>query len=104
MRPSAGSFVDEVGVKTGDRVDVFWKGPEDTRSLPDEVLSVEHGAFVRWRVQITGPAGGIQRRAAVRGRVKVEVEAGLGAVELKGETVDVSENRLRANFEGFGMP
>jgi hypothetical protein len=104
VRPSVGSYVDEVVVKVGDRVDVFWKGPEDTRCLPAEVLSVEHGAFVRWRLQITGEAEVTQRRTAVRGKLKVAVEAGVGAVELKGETVDLSENGVRANFEGFGIP
>jgi hypothetical protein len=104
VRPSVGSYVDDFVVEVGDRVDVFWKGPEDTRSLPAEVLSVEHGAFVRWRLQITGEAEVTQRRTAVRGKLKVEVEAGVGAVELKGETVDLSENGVRANFEGFGLP
>jgi hypothetical protein len=104
VRPSVSSYVDEVVVTVGDRVDVFWKGPEDTRCLPAEVLSVEHGAFVRWRLQITGEAEVTQRRTAVRGKLKVAVEAGVGAVELKGETVDLSENGVRANFEGFGIP
>jgi PilZ domain len=103
VRPSVGSFVDQVVVKSGDRVEVFWKGPSDTRSLPAEVLDVEAGAFVRWRLQITGPAEVTQRRTAVRGRVKVEVEAGVANIELKGETIDLSENGLRATFDGFGL-
>jgi hypothetical protein len=104
VRPSVGEFFDQSVVHIGDQVEVFWKGREDTRSLPAQVLSVEQGAVVRWRLQITGPAEVTQRRSAVRGRVSVPVEAGLGSVELKGETIDLSENGLRANFEGFGVP
>jgi hypothetical protein len=104
VRPSVGEFFDQAVVNVGDQVEVFWKGPGDTRSLPAQVLSVEQGAVVRWRLQITGEAEVTQRRSAVRGRVTVPVEAGLGSVELKGETIDLSENGLRANFEGFGVP
>jgi hypothetical protein len=104
VRPSVGEFHEGNVAQVGDHVEVFWKGPEDTRILPAQVLSVEQGAVVRWRLQITGEAEVTQRRTAVRGRVKVPVEAGVASVELKGETIDLSENGLRANFEGFGMP
>jgi c-di-GMP-binding flagellar brake protein YcgR len=104
VRPSVSDYVQQIVVTVGDQVEVFWKGPEDQRAMPAEVLSVEHfGELIRWRLQITGPAEVSQRRKAVRGRVKVRVEAGLGSVELKGETVDLSEAGLRANFEGFGV-
>jgi PilZ domain len=104
VRPSVGDYAEQVVVETGDRVEVFWKGPEDTRALPAEVLDVEHGAVIRWRLQITGPAEVSQRRKAVRGRVAVPVEAGVGSIELQGETIDLSEAGVRANFEGFGIP
>lgn len=104
VRPSVGEYHEQTVVQVGDRVEVFWKGPEDTRMLPAEVLTVEQGAVVRWRLQITGEAEVTQRRTAVRGRVVVPVEAGVASVELKGETIDVSENGVRANFEGFGVP
>jgi hypothetical protein len=104
VRPSVGEFHEQTVAQVGDQVEIFWKGPEDTRMLPAEVLSVEQGAVVRWRMQITGEAEVTQRRTAVRGRVTVPAEAGLGSYELKGETVDLSENGLRANFEGFGVP
>jgi PilZ domain len=103
VRPSVGDFAEQAVARVGDRVDVFWKGPEDTRSLPAEVLEVEQGTVVRWRLQIAGEAEVTQRRSAVRGRVTVPVEAGVGSSELKGETIDLSENGLRAAFEGFGM-
>jgi PilZ domain len=104
VRPSVSDYVQQLVVQPGDVVEVFWQGPEDTRAMPAEVLAVEHlGELIRWRMQTTGPAEVSQRRKAVRGRVKVPVEAGVGSVELKGQTVDLSEAGLRANFEGFGV-
>jgi c-di-GMP-binding flagellar brake protein YcgR len=40
----------------------------------------------------------------VRGRVSVPLVAGYGSIDLKGETVDLSEAGLRAEFEGLGAP
>jgi c-di-GMP-binding flagellar brake protein YcgR len=104
VRPSVGAFVEQVVVKVGDAVEIFWKADDAQRALPAEVTEVEQGAVIRWRMRVTGPAEASQRRKAVRGRVNVPVEAGYGAVELKGETVDLSEAGLRAEFEGFGAP
>jgi c-di-GMP-binding flagellar brake protein YcgR len=104
VRPSVGEFVDQVVVRVGDAVEVFWKTDDAQRARPAEVTEVEQDAVVRWRMQATGPAEASQRRKAVRGRVNVPVVAGFGAVELKGETVDLSEAGLRAEFEGFGAP
>jgi hypothetical protein len=104
VRPSVGEFVQQVVVKVGDVVEVFWKNDQDQRALPAVVTGVEHGAVVRWRMQATGPAEHSQRRKAVRGRVVVPIEAGYGAADLTGETVDLSEAGVRAQFEGFGVP
>lgn len=104
LRPSVGEFVEQVVVKVGDVVEVFWKLEDGQRALPAEVLEVEQGAVVRWRLRITGPAEHSQRRKAVRGRVAVPVEAGYGSIDLKGTTVDLSEDGMRAEFEGFGVP
>jgi hypothetical protein len=104
LRPSVGEFVEQVVVKVGDAVEVFWKGEEHQRGVPAEVIDVEQGALIRWRLRITGPAEDSQRRKAVRGRVNVPVEAEYGAVDLRGQTVDLSEAGLRAEFEGFGAP
>jgi c-di-GMP-binding flagellar brake protein YcgR len=104
VRPSVGEFVEQVFVKAGDKVEVFWKGEENQRAVPAEVTDVEQGAVIRWRMQITGPAEISQRRKAVRGRVGVPVEVEYGATTLKGTTVDVSEAGLRAEFDGFGAP
>jgi c-di-GMP-binding flagellar brake protein YcgR len=53
---------------------------------------------------MTGPAEVTQRRKAVRGRVVVPVEVGLGSLELKGESGDLSEDGARVNLDGFGVP
>ena len=104
VRPSVGEFVDQVVVKPGDAVEVYWKGPDNQRSFPAEVTDVDQGAVIRWRLRITGPAEDSQRRKAVRGRVNVPVEVEYASVELKGATIDISEAGLRAEFEGFGAP
>jgi c-di-GMP-binding flagellar brake protein YcgR len=104
VRPSVGEFVEQVVVRVGDAVEVFWKGEDTQRALPAEVTEVEHGAVIRWRMRITGPAETSQRRKAVRGRVEVPVEAAFGAIELKGTTMDLSEAGLRAEFQGMGAP
>jgi c-di-GMP-binding flagellar brake protein YcgR len=104
VRPSVSEFVDQVVVKVGDTVELFWKTEDAQRSLPAEVTEVESAAVVRWRMRATGPAEASQRRKAVRGRVSVPVHAEYGSVDLKGETVDLSEAGLRAEFEGFGAP
>ena len=104
VRPSVGEYFEQVVVKVGDSVEIFWKHDDGQRALPAEVTAVESGAVVRWQLQATGPAEHSQRRKAVRGRVVVPVQAEYGTVELKGETIDVSEAGLRAEFQGFGAP
>ena len=103
VRPSVSEYVEQVVVQPGDAVEVFWKGPEDTRALPAQVLDVEHGTVIRWRLQITGEAEVSQRRTAVRARVVVPVEVGHGSLELSGETVDLSEAGMRAAVDGLGI-
>jgi c-di-GMP-binding flagellar brake protein YcgR len=104
VRPSVGEFVDQVVVRVGDVVEIFWKTEDSQRALPAEVTDVEQGAVIRWRMRATGPAEASQRRKAVRGRVTVPVVAEYGSIELKGETIDLSEAGLRAEFEGLGAP
>ncbi|MGY2001583.1 flagellar brake protein [Blastococcus sp. SYSU DS1024] len=103
VRPSASNFVEGSVVNPGDVVEVYWRTESGHRMLPAEVLDVQADAVVRWRLTTTGPAEHSQRRAAVRGRVTVPVEGSLGGVDLKGETLDLSEAGMRVHFEGFGM-
>jgi hypothetical protein len=104
VRPSVGEFVDQVVVAPGDVVEVFWKIADGQRALPAEVTEIESGAVVRWRMRATGPAEHSQRRKAVRGRVVVPVTAKYAGVDLEGETIDLSEAGVRANFDGYGIP
>jgi hypothetical protein len=104
VRPSVSDFVDQSVVKVGDRVDVFWQASDGIRSVPAEVLSVDqHGAMVRWRLQIRGEAEQTQRRKAVRGRMGVPVEVGHSAYDLVGETVDLSETGARVAVDALGL-
>jgi PilZ domain len=104
VRPSAGDFYEQTVVRVGDPVEVFWRSEDSQRMLPAEVIGVEQGAFIRWRMRITGPAETSQRRKAVRGRIAVPIVAEYGSIELKGETMDISEAGLRADFQGLGAP
>ena len=104
VRPSVGEFVEQVVVQVGDVVELFWKTEDSQRALPAEVTEVQQGAVIRWRMRATGPAEPSQRRKAVRGRVNVPIEARYQSVDLKGETVDLSEAGVRGEFEGFGAP
>jgi c-di-GMP-binding flagellar brake protein YcgR len=104
VRPSAGDFYEQAVVRVGDRVEVFWRTEDSQRALPAEVTEVEQGAFIRWRMRITGPAETSQRRKAVRGRIAVPIVAEYGSIELRGETMDLSEAGLRADFQGLGAP
>jgi c-di-GMP-binding flagellar brake protein YcgR len=104
VRPSVGEFVEHVVVQVGDAVEIFWKTDDAQRAMPAEVTNIDQGAVIRWRMRATGPAEASQRRKAVRGRVAVPVEAEYGSVDLKGQTVDISEAGLRAEFEGYGAP
>ncbi|MDK3255083.1 PilZ domain-containing protein [Blastococcus capsensis] len=103
LRPSAGEYVGDTVVRVGDPVEVFWKTDDGQRALPADVLEVQQGAVVRWRLTVTGVAEHSQRRAAVRGRMPLPVQARIGNVELNGTTIDVSEAGTRAEFEGFGL-
>jgi PilZ domain len=103
LRPSVGDYVDQAVVTPGQLVEVQWQRPEDQRAAPAEIVAVEQGAVLRWRVRITGPAEVTQRRKAVRGRVVVPVEIGLGNLELEGESSDLSEDGAKVSLDGFGI-
>jgi PilZ domain len=104
VRPSVGDYVEQVVASVGDRAEVFWSAAGETRALPAEVLAVEPGAAVRWRLRMTGPAEVSQRRLAVRARLALPVELGFGSYEVSGETADVSEAGMRIVLDGFGIP
>jgi len=103
VRPSVSEYGDQAVVQVGERVELLWQGPGEQRAMPAEVQNAEHGAFVRWRLRATGPAGTSQRRAAVRARVPIQVEVDLDGLRLRGEVADLSETGMRAVTEGFGI-
>ena len=103
VRPSVGEFTDQGVARVGDAAEVFWRTPQEQRTVPAEVESAETGAVVRWRLRMTGPSEQSQRRRAVRARVTVPVEVGLGSQELNGESVDLSEAGMRVQVDGFGF-
>jgi hypothetical protein len=103
VRPSVGEYGGEAVARVGDVAEVFWRTPDEQRALPAQVESAETGAIVRWRLRVTGPAEQSQRRKAVRARVTVPVEVGLGSQELTGESVDLSEAGMRVQVDGFGL-
>lgn len=103
VRPSVGEFTDQAVASVGDVAEVFWRTPEEQRTVAAEVESAETGTVVRWRLRMTGPAEQSQRRSAVRARVTVPVEVGVGSQELSGESVDLSEAGMRVQVDGFGF-
>ena len=103
VRPSVSDYVDQTVVAVGNAVEVLWVRPEDQRAVPAEVTSVQPGVVIRWQLRATGPAEVTQRRKAVRGRVVVPAELGVGSLELKAETADISEDGARLALDGMGM-
>src|SRR3712207_9318645 len=79
VRPSVGEYFEQVVVKVGDVVEVFWKYEEGQRALPAEVTAGEQGAVVRRPLPGPGPAGHHQRRQGGRGRVVGPRDAREGA-------------------------
>src|SRR3954447_6557429 len=104
VRPSAGVLVDRGVASVGARAEVFWNVGGETRALPAEVLAVEPGAAPRWRLQVTGPPEGSQRRGGVGARVALPVELGFGSYAMTAETTDLSEAGIRVSVDGFGIP
>src|SRR3978361_2027431 len=66
IRPIAASYARKVGVKEGDKVELFWRDAFEERMLPAEVSSIDDGGSLRWHLTVTGPAERRHRRKAVR--------------------------------------
>lgn len=103
IRPIAESYARTVGVKEGDRVELFWRDAYEERMLPAELSSVEDDGTVRWHLGVTGPAERSTRRKAVRADVEVPVRMRMNNTEVTGDTVDLSEAGLRALVDGWGL-
>ncbi len=90
----------------GEHVELIWRGPEELRSVPAELVEIVAGDNPLWRIRTTGPASRGQRRAAVRAPLAVPLELKLGTAVLAGATLDLSEGGSRCLFRepGEGTP
>jgi c-di-GMP-binding flagellar brake protein YcgR len=84
-----------VRLEPGEHLELMWRGPDELRSVPAELLAVETGARPTWRVRTVGPAARGQRRAAVRAPMDFAVTLTQGERTLRGVSVDLSEGGLR---------
>jgi hypothetical protein len=85
-----------VRLEPGERLELVWKGPEELRSLPAELVSVDTGGSEpTWRVTVVGKASRGQRRAAVRAPLDFRAELVLDKAPFEGVTVDISEGGMR---------
>jgi hypothetical protein len=80
-----------VRLDSGEHLELIWRGPEELRSLPAQLVEVVGGTAPTWRLKIVGPASRGQRREAVRAPVSVPVEIAVNHRVLAGTTIDLSE-------------
>jgi hypothetical protein len=84
-----------VHVEPGEHLELTWRGPDELRALPVELVAVETGGAGTWRVRPVGPAGRGQRRAAVRAPMDCRVTLTAAGRTLEGVSLDVSEGGVR---------
>lgn len=84
-----------VSLPVGERFEILWRGVDELRSLPVEMVAVDRGEQPLWRVRPVGPATKGQRRHAVRVQMGRTVQVGVKNVRLPGTTLDVSEGGMR---------
>jgi c-di-GMP-binding flagellar brake protein YcgR len=80
-------------------VELIWKGPEELRALPAELVAVEKAPEPRWRLRRVGPANRGQRRAAVRTPITLSVQIAKSGLALSGVTIDLSEGGMKCVLE-----
>lgn len=87
-----------LSLPVGERLELVWKGPENLRSLPVELVALLPGETPLWQLRATGPSTKGQRRSAVRAELTVPFSLRFKADEAAGTTIDVSEGGARAVF------
>jgi hypothetical protein len=102
VRPSTDRPLEEI--QPGDRVELYWVGGHEERTLGGSVSSIEGGPEPRWHIAVSGMAESSQRRKAVRARVAVDVLIPWAGGQMTGTTVDLSESGMRALMDGWGLP
>ena len=103
VRPSVSEYVDQAVVAVGEPVIVLWLSCDGARALPAVVATIERGAVPRWHLTVSGPTEGVQRRQAVRARVKLPLTVTFNGVDLGGDLVDLSEGGVRAMVDPYGV-
>jgi hypothetical protein len=86
-----------VRLEPSERLELIWRGPEDLRSAPAELISVDGvgSDAPMWRVRLTGPAARGQRRAAVRAPLMVPMSICVDNRNREAVSVDLSEGGVR---------
>ena len=102
VRPSPDPPLGEINA--GDRVELYWVGGHEERTLGGTVSSVDDGPAPRWHIAVSGMAETSQRRKAVRARVALDVLIPWAGGQMSGTTVDLSESGMRALMDGWGLP
>ena len=96
-----------VRLDSGEHLELIWRGPEELRSLPAQLVEVVTGDSPTWRLKVVGPSSRGQRRSAVRVPMSVQMELALGERVLPGTTIDLSEGGthcLLTGRPGAGKP
>jgi hypothetical protein len=89
-----------VRAEVGEHVNVVWRGPEELRSRPTELVKVQLEPRPVWWLRTVGPSERGQRRAWVRAPLAYPVFMTVGSTELGGMTIDLSEGGTRVLFNG----
>ncbi len=89
-----------VRLDTGEHLELIWRGPEELRSVPAQLVEVVTGDSPTWRLKIVGPASRGQRRSAVRAPMSVPMELTAGGQVLPGTTIDLSEGGTHCLLTG----
>lgn len=107
VRPSTqGGSSDGPPIHVDDAVELYWVGGQEERTLSGKVARIDtaDGEPPLWHLSVNGPAERSQRRKAVRAQVRVDVVMPWAGAQMKGHTVDLSENGMRALMDGWGLP
>lgn len=84
-----------VSLELGEHLELLWRGPDEFRAVPAELVAVETGDRGMWRVRTVGPAARGQRRAAVRAPLDCRLTLTAEGRTLEGVSVDLSEGGVR---------
>ncbi len=90
-----------VGLEPGEHVEVVWRGPDELRSRPTQLISTQLDP-PQWRLRPAGPATRGQRRSSVRAPLGFRLQMTVGDELVHGSTIDISEGGLRALFAPLG--